>query len=184
MPFVLFGQRRNIAVGVNEIIFSDSLLLDGTETQTIYIPFPSTSGPGSNNSVDPDTSTALTASDISGKPKQFTAKNLFVSIVLDTAKAQETDSLSAYYHPYTWSQAKSAWYKASNDSTFLVFDTRATYTSATVDWLDWTHGENYISFLAESLIWSTSGVAITFVQRGLNTDSTANWIFIDVYAEE
>jgi len=182
MAFSLFGQpNRNTAVSVNEIIFSATILLDGTETQTFYIPFP---GPSGYGAITPDTASVLTASDILGVAKQFTAERLFVSIVVDTAKAQETDSLSAYYHPYTWSQAKSDWYKAANDSTFFVFDTRATYTSATVDWLDWTHGENYISILPYTALWPGSGIAITFEQRGKNTDSTANWLYIDVYAEE
>jgi len=183
MPFVLFGQRRNIAVGVNDIVCSTSILLDSTETQTIYIAFPSPSGPG-DNSVPYDTSTIFTASDITGISKQFTAKSIHISIVPDTITIQESDSLVAYYHPLNWSPSKTAWYKASNDSTFLVFSTRASYTNATVSYLDWTHGKNYSAFLTEALIWPGSGIAITFVQYAFDNAGSATTLNIEVYIEE
>ena len=62
---------------------------------------------------------------------------------IDSVTADESDSLYVTIQPYDWNYFKGGFVASSNEVLYLVFDTADTYTSTTIDYLNWTSGTGY-----------------------------------------
>lgn len=166
----LFGQQPQYRplIHTKEI----SITLDSTATKTVFIPFPS---PIRGWHIDPDT-TAFTTGAAPYRDNITTMTGDFsISIVPKIGTAEESDSLYAYMQPYTYSKTEGSWYRATNDTTFLVFDTPGTYATTALDYLDWTTNNLYISTLSGET-WVTPGLAVTFGQAAADVATASTRI--------
>ena len=171
-----------------QVIYHTSKLvwLKGTETDIIYLPYPPERGGITSSHWSGADTTALTGASGSAKLDVYsTSGDVFVQIVTDTVAnagttMQESDSLSIYMVPYTFSELKNAWYGSSNDTTYLVFDTRATYTKTSKDYLDWTHGLAYTCPLSGET-WANSGIQLIFEQAAADVATAETYVYVDIY---
>lgn len=170
------SQTRNINQAKNVTV-----TLDSTDNVTIYVQYPHVSGIGTSDDQDPDTSIAAVAlsTAIWSMPRKVT-----VSIIADTLTGASTDSLKSTLHALSYNASKDSFYLAQNDSLFLVFDTRVTYTATAYDELDWTHGRNYICILNESSLWGSSGLALKLWQTAkCDATEACNRFYVSFYFE-
>ena len=103
--------------------------------------------------------------------------DVYLQIIPEQVTTGETDSISAYMVPIGIDQNKSSFYAASNDTTWLVFDTAGTYTDTATDWLDWGDGLMYGVQLSNEL-WSSAGFLIGFVNKVETYDAK---IYVTIY---
>ena len=142
-----------------------TVTLDSTAETIVYYIFPPPAGENSNNRTAISTVAPTSASD-QAKNLDFNAKGaIVISMIPDTVTAQESDSLYAYVQSLVYDKNKATWYRATNDTLFLVFDTPGTYTATAIDYLNWTHENCYTSSIGgTSGILPVAGFALTIGQ--------------------
>ena len=146
-----------------------TVALDSTTSSIVYYIYPPPAGDNSPNRTAIST-TAPTSASLQAKNLEYNAEGaLTISLVTDTLTAEESDSLYGYVQTLIYDDTKAAWYRATNDTLFLDFDTPGTYTGTSIDYLDWTHGSCYVAELGGSIM-PGAGLAITL---GQHTDDNA-----------
>jgi len=169
MVGVLFAQQSTVDLSVIQPEFYQ-LTLDSTTTSTVYYIYPPARGPNSAHRTAISTTTPTSASSQAKLLEYNSSGALTLSMVTDSVTAEESDSLYAYVQTLFYDENKATWYKSTNDSLYLVFDTPGTYTQTTGnDYLDWTHGSGYTCELGGDIM-PGAGLAITF---GAHQDDTA-----------
>lgn len=154
-----------------------TVTLDSTATATVYCLFwPTREGARFSISETAPTSTSAQA-----RLAEYTATgDVFVSMVLDTLTNQESDSFYVSIQPYVYDNTKQAFYTVQSHIDYLVLDTDDSYTSATVDYLDWTHGNCYGASLTGAL-WPTAGFVITLGQAAFDEAGAATTVYLSVW---
>lgn len=163
LPMLAFAQLDNV-VSQKEIIPEYITVdLDSTTTSTIYYIFPPSAGITSSRRTAPST-TAPTASSAQANIRSYTATgDVGISVVIDSVTADESDSLYMYINPLFYDATKAAWHIDATHVRYLVFDTADSYTSDSVDYLNWSSGGDYYTTLSNEL-WPAAGFALTVGQ--------------------
>ena len=155
-----FGQGKVIAEKLIEPEYI-TVTIDSITEKTIYYLFPHPRGLASTHRTAPSTTAPTSASvQVADAPMFSSTGDVFISMVLDTLTASDTDSLYAYVKPLVYDNAKKAFYTSASDVFYLVFDTAGTYTASAIDYLSWTHGYCYTASLSGAL-WPCAGFALT-----------------------
>ena len=144
--------------------------LDSTASCTVYVMHRTL---GSLN-VDPDTSTAQNPPEL-----QYVTGDLTLGIMPDSVTREESDSLTAYIKPLMAFNQDSTVKIIEKDSTFLVFDTKGTYTATSADYLDWTHHRAYFCNLTGE-IWATQGFCIIFNQYASDVATAYTRVYVTI----
>lgn len=162
IPVLLFGQQKTISVSNIQPEFI-TVNLDSTTSSIVYYIFPP---PGGINSRDRTavSTTAPTSASAQAKNLDFASNGaMTIAAVLDTLTAQESDSFYAYIQTLVYDETKATWYRSTNDTLFLDFDTPGTYTGTAIDYLNWTHGSCYTADVGGSIM-PGAGFALTVGQ--------------------
>jgi hypothetical protein len=159
IPVLLFGQKKVITLNSIQPEFI-TITLDSTASSIVYYIYPPPAGINSDKRAAVST-TAPTATSVQAKNLDFVASGaLTIAMVTDTVTAEESDSLYAYVQTLIWDDTKAGWYRSTNDTLFLDFDTPGTYTGTSIDYLDWTHGSLYTADVGGSIM-PGAGIALT-----------------------
>ncbi len=152
-------------------------LLDSTETDTIFVIFPS-DRLDSFGGID-TVAASVNESQVNRNAWVGTG-DVFLTIIPETGAAEESDSLYAYFKPYAFNGTKDAWYVIKNDSTFAVFNTQNEYVDELIHYLNWTSGVCYGIQLSNEL-WSCGGFIFVIGQKAFNTAVASSKIYVGVH---
>lgn len=179
---LLFSQRPTLSTGatfVKRIAFT----LDSTETKVVYCSYLSAQDDYylSMGSTSIDT----VALDSSLFYDKYSSGNVHLNFVIDTLTAEESDSLGIAMCPYNYSKGKGAWHVSTNDTTFLIADTKGVsmsnvYSTDDWDYLNWTSGCAYDIPLGGET-WGGSGLAFLFKQLASNVANASTRIYLEIY---
>jgi len=154
-----------------------TITLDSTCTGRLYILFSPLRGYEYSMSE-----TLPTATTVQIEERKSTG-NVTICVVTDSLTNQESDSVYFYKKPLAYIHQKGACYTPSNDSTFLVFDTKDTYTSSSADYLNWTHGKMYICTLNGELL-NTTGFVLYIKQFAFDEPGAASKFYVQIWKEK
>ena len=128
-------------------------------TTYVYVVFPPPDGAGSSE-ASPIREGAFGSGAAQAKNRVYsTSGDVGLSMVTDETGVDESDSLAMWIKPLFYDATKTTWYTSANDSTFLVWGTRGTYTATTKTYFDWASGGAYYIPLSGEL-WPCAGFAI------------------------
>ena len=161
IPLLLFGQQKVISLNSIQPEYI-TVTLDSSTSSIVYYIYPPPAGINSGNRTAIST-TAPTSASTQAKNLDYVASGaLTIAMVTDTVTAEESDSLYAYVQTLIYDETKATWYRSTNDTLFLDFDTPGTYTGTSLDYLDWTHGSCYTADVGGSIM-PGAGIALTLV---------------------
>jgi hypothetical protein len=168
-------------VNQNEIMVEYvTIELDSTATANLYVLFQPTKEGGRYAISETAPTKANTGERQTTLKRGLGTGDLAISIIPDTLTRQESDSLAVYYYPYVWDETKAAYYSATTDVKYLVFDTADTYVQTAIDYLDWTHGTMYTSAFSGRIL-PFSGIHIVFDQKAYDTSTSASTLYVGIW---
>ena len=182
--FLIFScglwAQSNTQVSDITHLLSIRVVLDSTDRDTVFIANPMLYATyKSSTALD----SIAPSAPLKSHNKWSSNKNMLICIIPEVGTAEESDSLTATLHPYEYSENKEAYYISSNDSLFLVFDTRVTYTATAYDYLNWTDGAMYTCKLTSEL-WGGSDLALIFWQKAYDTSTADTYLNVEIYLEQ
>jgi hypothetical protein len=179
IPILLFGQKKVISLNSIQPEFI-TVTLDSTAAAIVYYIYPPPAGINSDKRAAVST-TAPTSTSVQAKNLDFVASGaLTIAAVLDSLTKQESDSFYAYVQTLIWDETKAGWYRSTNDTLFLDFDTPGTYTGTSLDYLDWTHGSLYTADVGGSIM-PGAGIALTVGSVANDTATSAMTAYISFW---
>jgi hypothetical protein len=159
IPLLSFGQRKVVTLKSIQPEYI-TVNVDSTASSVVYYIFPPPAGINSNDRTAIST-TAPTSASAQAKNLVYNASGaLTVAAVIDSVTAQESDSFYAYIQTLIYDETKAGWYRSTNDTLFLDFNTAGTYTGTSIDYLNWTHGSCYTADVGGSIM-PGAGFALT-----------------------
>ena len=127
---------------------------NNTDKDTIFFLFPNYGGTYYISETMPTATTAQVRN-----LKRYSAEgSAYVCFETNKTSGQE-DSLAHWVKPLVWDPKDKEFAIIDKDSTFLVADTKETYTASSADYLDATTGQEY-AMLLSGLLWPCAGFAL------------------------
>jgi hypothetical protein len=159
------------------MIDSTKVTLDSTSNSTVYVTYVPIRA---SKKFSPSTTAPTVTSDMTRLAEWSATGDVGVAVTIDTSTAQESDSLAFWVKPLVYSKSKNQYEESTNDSTFLVFDTAGTYTSTSIDYLNWTHGQMYTTTLSGQL-WPFAGFVLKMKSVANDNAGADCDVYIDIY---